>query len=601
VLVHYDRHPLTRRISSLADDPAFFLAPDGKHDPEAELEATLAALFSDEVRPLPGAPQVEQPLRCAFLARARWLRGALAVDPARLPDRPCDAYERWHATLNPIGVTLVFAEAFMGNPASMFGHTLLRLDTRETGGPQELLGWAINFAGITGNEGGPLYAIKGLFGLYPGYFDVGPYSQKVKSYGDWENRDIWEYELRLSAEEIDRMLEHLWELQGVDFDYYYFDENCSFQLLWLLESARPDLHLTDRFPLWVIPADTVRAVVRQSGLLGAVSYRPSAETELRFEVRRLGADDRRLARLIREGAVAPDDPLVLSLPPERRAAVLGVAYDELRYSYLARQVDRASSAPRSRQILVARSDVPVQGSPFPPVPTPAWRPDQGHGSARFSLMGGYRAGEPYVEARIRPALHRIIDPPGGYPRGSEIQFLDVALRFFPDQGELRLYEATLLDLRSLVPYDRTFRHLSYAFDTGLRTRLFPDDAGDLDPEPVWRTQGGVGVSTALGQRALLYALAQGTIDVGSHLGPAWALGVGASAGVYHATPVRRWDGHVFARAIGFVAGDTTADLQIGTEQRLTVSRDMALVAEASWHLDFGSSWSDAGLRWEVYF
>ena len=37
------------------------------------------------------------------------------------------------------------------------------------------------------------------------------------------------------------MLKHLWELQGIAFDYYYFDENCSWQLLGLLEVARPSL------------------------------------------------------------------------------------------------------------------------------------------------------------------------------------------------------------------------------------------------------------------------------------------------------------------------------------------------------------------------
>jgi len=35
-----------------------------------------------------------------------------------------------------------------------------------------------------------------------------PYYLKVREYNDMENRDVWEYELNLSPEEIDRLLMH---------------------------------------------------------------------------------------------------------------------------------------------------------------------------------------------------------------------------------------------------------------------------------------------------------------------------------------------------------------------------------------------------------
>src|SRR3989338_8915019 len=45
-LLHYSVQPLTRVDRSLADDPDFFLAADGAHHPEHELDATLAAFFN---------------------------------------------------------------------------------------------------------------------------------------------------------------------------------------------------------------------------------------------------------------------------------------------------------------------------------------------------------------------------------------------------------------------------------------------------------------------------------------------------------------------------------------------------------------------------
>jgi hypothetical protein len=466
-----------------------------------------------------------------------------------------------------------------------------------------LLGWALNFAGATGNEGGALYALKGIVGLYQGFYSIGPYYQKVKEYGDWENRDIWEYRLALAPEEIEGLLMHLWELQGIAFDYYYFDENCSYQLLALLEAVRPELRLTARFPLWVIPADTVRAVVRQSGLLESVRYRPSAATELGDQARELPRAQRRLARLLAEGAVAPDDSLLGSLPERERAAVLTVAYDSLRYAYLAGEVERDESASRARGLLVARSRVAVTGSPFPAVPVPALRPDQGHGTARVAVAGGQRDGRSFLEARIRPAFHDLLDPEGGYTRGAQIQFLDLALRIFPEDGRVRLHEATLLDMVSLVPWDPFFRHPSFAFDTGLRTRLMPDgeDRSDRDPEAVWRTRGAVGLSAGLGPKALAYALAEGTADLGGALDDDFGLGVGAAAGCWLGGPADRWRGHLFGRVSRFVLGDVTPQLRAGVEQRISLTRNLALAAEAAYARDFGSDWLELGLRWNLYF
>ena len=598
-LLHYGERRLGAGVESRADDPDFFLAPSGKYDPDAELEATLRAFAEPGLRSL--GDDASQHTQCAFVARYQWLRDRLGFDAALLPERACPAYDAWLHAMNPGGLTLVFAEAFMNNPASMFGHTLLRVDTRERVPDQDLLAWALNFAGATGDEGGPLYAIKGLAGLYQGFYTIEPYFEKVKTYGDWENRDIWEYRLDLSQPEIERLLAHVWELQGIAFDYYYFDENCSYQLLALLQTVRPELRLTERFPLWVIPADTVRVVLRETDLLVGVAYRPSAETELRTFSGALGPSDRRLAHQVATGDRLVGDEALAALDSERRAAVLSVAYDELRYAFLAGDVGRDESASRARSILVARAATGRSGTSFGPPPRPAVRPDEGHGSARFALETGVRDGEAYVEARIRPALHERLDPEGGYQHGAQIQFFDLALRWIPEKHRLRLEEAVVLDMVSLVPWDQTFHHVSYAFDTGLRTRLIPDADDSLDPEPAWRTRGGVGAGASVGERGLLYALGEATGDVGADLDPEYAVGLGGVVGFLYGGAGRRWASDASVRATGFALGDRTWSLSATWEQRLTLSRNAALVLSAAGRREFHRSWGELGLRWNVYF
>src|SRR6185503_11289882 len=109
--------------------------------------------------------------------------------------------------------------------------------------------------------------LKGLTGGFPGRFYVMPYYVKVQEYSNIESRDLWEYQLALSPEQVRRLVMHAWETRSTHFDYFFFTRNCSYYLLTLLEAAAPELHLIDQFPGHVIPSDTVRAVLKQPGLV----------------------------------------------------------------------------------------------------------------------------------------------------------------------------------------------------------------------------------------------------------------------------------------------------------------------------------------------
>lgn len=73
----------------------------------------------------------EQHPQCAYVARYNWLKSRLNFDTERLPEQDCAAFESWAATIDASAATLIFPAAYMNNPASMFGHTLLRLDRAE--------------------------------------------------------------------------------------------------------------------------------------------------------------------------------------------------------------------------------------------------------------------------------------------------------------------------------------------------------------------------------------------------------------------------------------------------------------------------------------
>jgi hypothetical protein len=71
----------------------------------------------------------------------------------------------------------------------------------------------VNYAATVNSDDNWSYAWKGLVGKYPGEYSLMPYYRKVKEYGDFESRDLWEYELNLNPEETAFLVKHIWEMQ----------------------------------------------------------------------------------------------------------------------------------------------------------------------------------------------------------------------------------------------------------------------------------------------------------------------------------------------------------------------------------------------------
>lgn len=587
-LVHYKPRRLSAGVRSETDDPRFFLALNGRDDPQAELEATLAAFFRIDEDPATG-----QPFQCRFIARYHWLHEQLDFDPARLPSQPCANFEAWQQGINPGQVTLVFASDYLNNPSSMFGHTLLRLDPPDQDEDSRLLSYAINYAANTNESNGLVFAVKGLTGGYPGQFSIMPYYEKVKEYNDLENRDLWEYQLTLTPDEIHRMLMHAWELGPINFDYYFLYQNCSFRLLGLLETARPGLDLTGRFDLWAIPTDTVRAVLDEQGLLRKVVYRPAASTILQHQLD--GVTDRLqdLAHALALGRRGLDDPDLAALAAQDRARTLEIAYAYLYYLFLGRDVDPDMAKPRMRQLLVARSRVPVSEARSQP-PTPGVRPDEGHATARLALMPGRMDGQEFIELRLRPAYHDLLDPAPGYKNGAQINFLDLALRYWPDAEDAELEALTFVDIFSLAPLDRFFRQTSWNAAVGLERQRV-----DVDDRPlVFTAAGGGGYTFGLGQHALLYASIQTRLQIGDRLPDAWRAGTGPLAALLvGAGPLRV---ALTAETLWF-SDDAHPQWSVRLEPRLALGRQLSLGAALERREDYGNAYEQVSvaLRWHL--
>ena len=598
-LLHYEREWLPPRMRSHAITRSFFLSEQGDRNSYAELQATLQRFFD----PVHAGYENEHP-QCLFIARRHWLRQRLELGTDELPRVSCPGFEQWRAGLDAQGLSLIFPEEFMNNPASIFGHTLLRIDVTREGGPEEILGHAVDFTANTGDDGGITYLAKGVLGFYPAFFGLRPYYQQLKRYADWENRDIWEYRLDVDDDQMDLLLMHLWELREVEFPYYFFTKNCSYELLRLLEVGIPDLHASERFRGPVIPVATVRAIVGHPGFVTRTRYRASPATKLRADLRSLSGPDRSRVRAIVEGHIDPASEELEDLPPARRARILDVAYDQLRYEYLSGQVTDEESRALSRQILLARSRLgtlsPSQDAATHEPDAPAVRPDQGHESLLLGLSAGWRDDEAFIDLRLRPAFHDLMDNGGGYPDFMQVRLLDTRVRIYPESGQVRLQELTVFEAASLSPRSRVFRPWAWSTGTGLQTRRLPDGE-DLEDASVWRTHIGGGLAWDPYPGVLLYGLADVRLDVGPDLEDNVSLGPGARLGLFAGGADARWRGHLFGEVTRFAVGDTTTWVRGGAAARFSTSRNTALTLEGSVNRIYGESWLEGALRLSLHF
>lgn len=445
-------------VASEVDAGHFFNAPDGKTEPAAELDATLRGFFS----PGPSDDGIQHPF-CRFPARLAWLNAELHFDFRVLPRQPCARFEEFKRRVDPESISLIFSSYFLNNPASAFGHTLLRLNKKRASGDEErqaLLDHGINFGANVDTGNAVLYALKGLAGMFAGEFTNVPYYFKVREYNDFESRDLWEFELALSQREVDMAVAHIWELGSALFAYYYLSENCSYQMLGILEVASPRVELMSKLGWPVLPVDTLRAVAKNPGLVRSIAYRPSTRVQFR---RRLAALDAGEAELVFRLGEDPDLPLPASASAERQMGILDTALDLIAFRHGKELLEPASAASaRARRLQSRRARLGLISPPLV-IPIPELdNPLRGHERVRLDLGEGYSTRSGFYHALdLRLALHDWSDPSAGYPETLSISFLPIRLRHYIERQRLELEQASLIAITSLVPMDAFDQSISW--------------------------------------------------------------------------------------------------------------------------------------------
>jgi hypothetical protein len=562
-------------LRSAIHSPDFFLSAQGETDPGAELKATLSAMLA----PLSGPN--DDHAKCRFPARRIWLQQHLPGQAAALDEIECPAFRAWAKPDQIDSISLVFANGYLGNPASYYGHTFLKFNHSKASGTSSLLDSTLNYGAITKQQDDPVsYIIKGIAGGYEGGFSPIDYYFHDATYGEDELRDMWEYRLALPEPATRLIIAHAWEVTQKKYTYYFFRRNCAYRVAELIEIAS-GLEIIPRHRPWVMPQELIRRMARTSyagtPLVSARIYHPSRQARLYRRYAALSGPERALTGSIIARTAAPAGPQMAALPVERRQAIIDTLLDYHQF-----RLERGKNAPGNRstpeyvEALNARFALPPGDSEAPqPQPQPE-APDSGRAPSYVQAGISHTSSHGQaIELRIRPAYYDALDSGGAQARNSALSMFDIYLA--SERGHWRIRRLDLLAIDSMnaavtgLPGDR---------GTGWRLALGLDEERiGCTSCRVARVQGDVGIGHAWQDARLAAALhAGGGVQAGAAM-DGWGFArIGASL-VWRLTP--RFGlrlGHEIQRpfrqaspAIGVTQAE--ARLALGTEYDLRLRWD----------------------------
>lgn len=489
LLLHY------RSEKSEVDSADFFISKEGPENPLEELKQNINAAEENQK-----VGFHKEDYRCAFPARTQFLLEQKLISPKKVK---CERLEEFEAKMGDLQIWIIFAASFPNNPASVFGHTFLRIKTRPQSKTPDLLDYGVNFAANTPSTDGTLaYAWKGLMGGYKGYYSISPYYEKVLEYAEVESRDMWEFELPLTHDERERFSLHLWELLNNSwFDYFFLDENCSYQLFWPINYARPSLKLIDSKALFWTPAETVRKLVDQFQSFNEIKNRVSVKARFVLQKEHLTSDEQDSLNKIITNKKQIEEETSVDVSNTYLAYLEWQKSKEGKIDSL--QFDRA---------LRARAKLPVKA------PT-EWQTTLSNPLlAHDSRLVAIKANRDWASLEAAPFSHHQLKNDGGFIPFSEFEFFKLNIRYDFDRKKGFMNRFDYFHVSALNPVDSLDHSLSW------RVNIASDQRSHF-------VEGGAGYGLGFwNQQAIAYSLLKGEIHFMNHGDHKWSPGPALEVG-----------------------------------------------------------------------
>ena len=476
-LMHYARYPISKSgYKSAVHSNEFFLSQKGRFRPEEELitniQAAAASVARLSAKSFTG--DTNQEIACRFPARLRWLQKALNWDFDSNIFLKCSRYQQFIFRGGIKSISVIFATGFLGNPASYFGHPLIKFNLGSDTG--NLLDVSLNFGALTPDQENPfLYVSKGLLGGYDAAFSHIQFFFHHHNYAETELRDLWEYELDMNKEEVHLIVDHAYEMLGMKITYYFLWDNCASRMAELLEFVF-DTPLLPAYAPYAIPNtlfDRLAHGKRSDGrpFVRRIEHVPSRETRMSEMYLALKPEHRKLVKKIIADKKQLTSEEYLALNESEKSDVLEMLLEYYGFRTVQDKSD-TEIAERKRSIVQERLKLPARTTNSIPTSSDLIPPHQAQRAflTRVSGVLGER-GRAFTELTIRPALYDYMSPEAARPKNSALSVAETVVRLEEDKAELRKLElfsvGTLNASRVDLPGTSSF---AWKAEVGLKSR-----------------------------------------------------------------------------------------------------------------------------------
>lgn len=417
---------------SLVTDKDFFVTKNGHQDPLSELKESVRLILHHDLK-----------FPCQFPGRYKYLVKRFKIGSKK---NSCPDYQFWEDSFEISGMSLMFVSQYLQNPASSFGHTYLKINSRNK---NLFLNKVISFSAlIPGNTNSLDYILKGITGGFDGTFSESPFYILYHEYSNMEKRDVWEYELNLSKEESLDILSTLFELiYRAKFDYKFLSNNCSSILLKLIE-ASTHKDLSSHLPYYVIPIETVKVLKNQKMIVNSF-YHPSITSRLVRGGKKLSSKEKKevkhylnSSKKLSLNSSAETIDVVLEYLNFKRQKNLGTLNDKDKKDFDRYIIQRAGTRERPSER--------GQGPELPLDPIKSSHPRR----LSFGVLNDHQ-----LALSFRPVGKDFLDRPHGYIRESEINIFKSRL-IFSSQGSVKP-QVDLLGLRKYSDFNFLTKDLSW--------------------------------------------------------------------------------------------------------------------------------------------
>lgn len=228
-------------------DPKFLLSKN-EFSAHRELELTLEAFKTNP-----------KDAFCRFPARISFLSKELNLD---LPEDRFSNCPELKSFLDHVpfdSLELVYASEVLSSATSMMGHIFIKAKGVNSNNipVAHSLAYYTEIKTINPVE----LIIESTITGMPGFFNVRPFSKDVEQYIENEQRNLWQFSLRASPDQLHLLQLHIWELRQVNITYYFQSFNCATLTLELLALLQPTV--LNHKSMIVSPTDVVKAALAE--------------------------------------------------------------------------------------------------------------------------------------------------------------------------------------------------------------------------------------------------------------------------------------------------------------------------------------------------